>query len=299
MRGKGKDGSTRKPWVGITPARAGKSTIFTYSAKCPRDHPRACGEKHMFYQLFNLHQGSPPRVRGKVLRTNSASAQSGITPARAGKSIGQCLRYCGQQDHPRACGEKTLTHSPGIVLIGSPPRVRGKAVSSTLTHSPGRITPARAGKSLAFISHHKLSWDHPRACGEKTVVVMLLFILSGSPPRVRGKVRVPLVRLPVVRITPARAGKSITHDPDAVGVGDHPRACGEKTAKYPSMIKVPGSPPRVRGKDVMAVEKTDDMRITPARAGKSCRWIGTAVRTWDHPRACGEKPSQHPPCRRR
>ena len=29
--------------------------------------------------------------------------------------------------------------------------------------------------------------------------------------------------------------------------------------------------------------------ITPAYAGKSRKWTGTRLRTWDHPRLCGEK----------
>ena len=52
------------------------------------------------------------------------------------------------RDHPCVCGEKTKPVPAGGILMGSPPRVRGKA---SLFHALGnnhRITPACAGKSV-------------------------------------------------------------------------------------------------------------------------------------------------------
>ena len=71
-----------------------------------RDHPRACGEKFGAKLTGILYTESPPRVRGKVFIFFSSLMLSGITPARAGKSL----------------ASSTATRS----TAGSPPRVRGK-----------------------------------------------------------------------------------------------------------------------------------------------------------------------------
>ncbi len=49
-----------------------------------------------------------------------------------------------------------------------------------------------------------------------------------------------------------------------------------------------GSPPRVRGKHAGIIPRARELRITPARAGKTKFFVGFAFRQRDHPRACGE-----------
>ena len=53
---------------GITPACAGKSEAKEFACKDGRDHPRVCGEKGHRPDIPESVRGSPPRVRGKVLR---------------------------------------------------------------------------------------------------------------------------------------------------------------------------------------------------------------------------------------
>ena len=48
--------------------------------------PRLFGEKQFGAPNPDVTQGSPPPMRGKVLRTSPRLALSGITPAYAGKS---------------------------------------------------------------------------------------------------------------------------------------------------------------------------------------------------------------------
>ena len=52
--------------------------------------------------------------------------------------------------------------------MGSPPRVRGKALSAALLFRLCRITPACAGKSAFPPQNGHGFKDHPRVCGEKT-----------------------------------------------------------------------------------------------------------------------------------
>ena len=50
-------------------------------------------------------------------------------------------------DHPRACGEKNTWCNKKAASLGSPPRVRGKALTTLMIMGRIGITPARAGKS--------------------------------------------------------------------------------------------------------------------------------------------------------
>ena len=65
-------------------------------------------------------------MRGKVFISSAADAAAGITPAYAGKSYGVCGALTMRQDHPRLCGEKLGTIVYLVVVLGSPPPMRGK-----------------------------------------------------------------------------------------------------------------------------------------------------------------------------
>ena len=106
MRGKGRRKQILLEFSGITPACAGKSGPISASGRAIRDHPRVCGEKALHDGGILPAQGSPPRVRGKVVVSRNLCLLSGITPACAGKSELQALVLSGQRDHPRVCGEK-------------------------------------------------------------------------------------------------------------------------------------------------------------------------------------------------
>ena len=90
-------------------------------------------------------------------------------------------------------------------------------------------------------------------------------------------------------ITPARAGKSRRLYRFVCYVGDHPRACGEKLMHPDLAEELPGSPPRVRGKEQGGGREESEKGITPARAGKSPISQNARGVSRDHPRACGEK----------
>ena len=167
VRGKVNDIRFRKTNSGITPACAGKSTKQEKQQGKARDHPRVCGEKDVDVIPPAPQIGSPPRVRGKVSRLSQLMAETGITPACAGKSTTPRSQAPALGDHPRVCGEKRLLHFFGFCVIGSPPRVRGKAVVILLCVATFRITPACAGKRSTMLPQEATIRDHPRVCGEK------------------------------------------------------------------------------------------------------------------------------------
>ena len=88
-------------------------------------------------------------------------------------------------------------------------------------------------------------------CGEKRHPAVLVPVLVGSPPHVRGKVGNAALAVVAHRITPACAGKSGVSDGLAKVIRDHPRMCGEKYRLRYAIRVYP--------------------RITPACAGKSDR----------------------------
>ena len=173
---------------GITPACAGKSIIEATSRALNEDHPRVCGEKRRMLKQTAKRPGSPPAYAGKSRKNGSYGG--------------------GKKDHPRMCGEKVL-YSFGL-----------KQVSG--------ITPAYAGKSITVMLHTSSPEDHPRVCGEKCCLQGPYLRRLGSPPRVRGKVRLRLTYYTPSGITPACAGKRYTSTDARYRARDHPRVCGEK-----------------------------------------------------------------------
>ena len=151
----------------ITPACAGKSCFGVVRPAFRRDHPRVCGEKCRAPSRRCCTLGSPPRVRGKVLRRSYRDFDPRITPACAGKSPAAEPERSGSRDHPRVCGEKLISGWMMTGIRGSPPRVRGKALRGCF--------------------RYWVDWDHPRVCGEKHLYHLTVASDIGSPPRVRGK----------------------------------------------------------------------------------------------------------------
>ena len=168
VRGKGRQPCYCKSSPGITPACAGKRESSFFRILISEDHPRVCGEKLVAHHSTYRRIGSPPRVRGKESAGDRWRRWLGITPACAGKSYTCQLEVQDGWDHPRVCGEKKLTLEGLFSIVGSPPRVRGKASRPSQYLSAYRITPACAGKSSISRWRRVPAWDHPRVCGEKT-----------------------------------------------------------------------------------------------------------------------------------
>ena len=154
---------------GITPAYAGKSFPDQSSSGNARDHPRLCGEKCCYEGGDEKCMGSPPPMRGKETEPEEDERCYRITPAYAGKSR-RCMgfRRC-TGDHPRLCGEKFRLYNGEMLVLGSPPPMRGKVRHFAGKCGNNRITPAYAGKS-----------SDPVIEG---------YFAVGSPPPMRGKVQ--------------------------------------------------------------------------------------------------------------
>ena len=69
---------------GITPAHAGNSGFVSGNNNGPKDHPRSCGEQAAAAVTKGIVEGSPPLMRGTVLRKGMTVHCARITPAHAG-----------------------------------------------------------------------------------------------------------------------------------------------------------------------------------------------------------------------
>ena len=106
-------------------------------------------------------------------------------------------------------------------------------------------------------------------CGENYKGVTFQLRDSGSPPRVRGKPLWVIIAVLLVGITPACAGKTLPHHVTYYAIKDHPRVCGENKSISFANKALKGSPPRVRGKPDNNLTFSNNLRITPACAGKT------------------------------
>ena len=155
MRGKHERKEAQIRAARITPAGAGKTTMYETRNAKNEDHPRRCGENALAAALQASYSGSPPQVRGKLFPCFAIICGIRITPAGAGKTTAQSRVQVGAEDHPRRCGENLYFRNQQRIHRGSPPQVRGKLVRSTSTHITDK--------------------DHPRRCGENRM-------LHGSAP---------------------------------------------------------------------------------------------------------------------
>ena len=174
---------------------------------------------------------------------------SRIIPTRVGTSHSDLKDDGTEQDHPHACGDKSLS-------LFNIARVSG-------------IIPTRVGTREKGKSYETVFKDHPHACGDKGTIYYLPDSSVGSSPRVWGQDLYSIVTLYLLRIIPTRVGTRLRDDAMQQLAEDHPHACGDKYVSPCSSIHSPGSSPRVWGQDNLQI-------ISKAKRG-------------DHPHACGDK----------
>ena len=129
-----------------------------------------------------------------------------ITPACAGTTNPSSTVAGGTGDHPRMCGDHYVLCGFAVVLVGSPPHVRGPLNDTYDQFWWEGITPACAGTTKMTREELKAIGDHPRMCGDHLYVHFQRWQYRGSPPHVRGPRLCSHVYLFLSGITPACAG---------------------------------------------------------------------------------------------
>ena len=195
--------------------------------------------------------GSSPRMRGTRPESLAGRVGRGIIPAHAGntKRLSTFSRRTG--DHPRACGEHSMSLSRLMPWRGSSPRMRGTPLHDAYIGGFMGIIPAHAGNTRCETRCTAPRRDHPRACGEHLSGDAAAFDRQGSSPRMRG----------------TRRSTSSTRS----ATRDHPRACGEHAVLAVREDEVSGSSPRMRGTLNCRNEWRACAGIIPAHAGNTGR----------------------------
>ena len=110
----------------------------------------------------------------------------------------------------------------------------------------------------------------------------------GSPPLVRERLKETVQDGKLIRITPARAGKTSTSAKKPLTIQDHPRSCGKDIPMRTTKMAMLGSPPLVRERPRPPAGSAAQPGITPARAGKTALFEHGIDQCRDHPRSCGK-----------
>ena len=288
MRGTHAASCARMSAMGIIPAYAGNTPSTIGRRSCTWDHPRVCGEHHVFALPCVLVSGSSPRMRGTPFRAFLMAAAAGIIPAYAGNTCRPRRPWTWDWDHPRVCGEHLFSGLCLAFRLGSSPRMRG-----TRSYDPRRvcrpgIIPAYAGNTYARSIVTVIFRDHPRVCGEHNMRRAGLAVNQGSSPRMRGTLRFHEDGSASLGIIPAYAGNTCTMFLNLPLLRDHPRVCGEHLCPNCLCTALTGSSPRMRG----TLERSDaflgDDGIIPAYAGNTRPGLPAGRAKRDHPRVCGE-----------
>ena len=184
-----------------------------------------------------------------------------------------------------ACAGKTHRCMASMMVIDPPPHERGKHLTIRLLTQPYRTTPTLAEKTIASASGITFPPPHPRTRGENLLSTLGSRASSDSPPHSRGK-RIALDRhlyldppphsrgkhhhhffvLPLVRLTPALAGKTFSLGMEGISITDSPpHARGNRLLESVESA----THPRTRGENLSRRTPNSSHRLTPALAGKT------------------------------
>ena len=114
----------------------------------PAVHPRVCGEYESLMNFGSITAGSPPRMRGILVRQGRITHLDRFTPAYAGNMFQSGKLGVTYQVHPRVCGEYQQFPPKVATTVGSPPRMRGILIYERLFICSYGFTPAYAGNIL-------------------------------------------------------------------------------------------------------------------------------------------------------
>ena len=165
---------------------------------------------------------------GQVIFCSVIALITRIIPTRVGTRATSSLISSSTWDHPHACGDKLPSSCQALSDRGSSPRVWGQVPHLSQSTAKCRIIPTRVGTRGEDRHYLCEVWDHPHACGDKTVIGLMLAMSAGSSPRVWGQVYTSLRLTNSSRIIPTRVGTRSERKTRMLYRWDHPHACGDK-----------------------------------------------------------------------
>ncbi len=101
----GRDGPRRRlARLRLIPARAGRTPSCLGRTGRGPAHPRSCGADATISLMRSDSGGSSPLVRGGHCRRDPHRGESGLIPARAGRTMRRGAHAVARPAHPRSCG---------------------------------------------------------------------------------------------------------------------------------------------------------------------------------------------------
>ena len=105
-----------------------------------------------------------------------------IIPMRVGTRFGNMRNAKREQDHPHACGDKSLKRRIQTTRLGSSPCVWGQVCDKFYVVLNKRIIPMRVGTRALKDVFKQRAWDHPHACGDKLTISIVTPATFGIIP---------------------------------------------------------------------------------------------------------------------
>ena len=175
-------------------------------------------------------------------------------PAYAGKTGRSGAAGAVAKEHPRVCGENISKFAPSRLRCTTSPRMRGKHFLIVDPCAGDGNIPAYAGKTLQLQPDQVILEEHPRVCGENCPRLLAACGITGTSPRMRGKLPAPRTLRNLHRNIPAYAGKTFHCFGAWVWWWEHPRVCGENLQFACAAKPLPGNIPAYAGKTSIVPE---------------------------------------------
>ncbi len=210
-----------------------------------------------------------------------------LIPARAGRTRSGTRRSRAWTAHPRSRGADPICTCPMTVGDGSSPLARG---------GPGRVAPvwlarglipARAGRTRYGLAGEGPWRAHPRSRGADQGMDGGRQAHRGSSPLARGGPLHLRHDRADRRLIPARAGRTADAGRVSCHIGAHPRSRGADTHTVMTSPVSSGSSPLARGGPDHDQRRHEQLRLIPARAGRTLALLGRGSLNRAHPRSRG------------
>ena len=173
---------------------------------------------------------------------------------------------------------------------GSSPHTRGLPEQASDRLEGSRIIPAHAGFTMSHRDESRPNRDHPRTRGVYHGSSRRGRDIQGSSPHTRGLQGHSISRQTSSRIIPAHAGFTTGGGCSCRTRRDHPRTRGVYLWAHQADTLRRGSSPHTRGLLPPPVVGGGILRIIPAHAGFTQRYVLGAAESADHPRTRGVYP---------
>ncbi len=234
------------PLERLTSARAERTAgTSTRTARTPA-HLRSRGEDAASADVLRLTPGSPPLARRGHGRGRARGGWLRLTSARAERTATLRIAVSRIAAHLRSRGEDSRGAGGGHAASGSPPLARRGPQGHHGDRHHRRLTSARAERTNGAVQAMRCRPAHLRSRGEDKKHVLFPIRDFGSPPLARRGLGHRACRCLAVRLTSARAERTIPAPRDSGGKAAHLRSRGEDSGIRRARASSTGSPPLAR-----------------------------------------------------